>query len=369
LYFGGVVVRIFDFGAMTSGNVDVSFFHRMFFFNDCGLNMSAYCVAVVGATGLVGRMMLRVLEERDFPIRELRVLASERSAGTSVRFHDREYIVAPVTAEAFDGVDVALFSAGGAASKEWAPVAVAHGAVVIDNSSAWRMDEDVPLVVPEVNPHAIPDTKPRIIANPNCSTIQLVVALRPLQDRYGLKRVFVSTYQAVSGAGQKGIDQFDGELVGGSPIEMVFPHRIVGNAIPQIAGFLDNGYTAEEMKMVNETRKILDLPTLPVSVSCVRIPVPNAHSEAVHVELERDFELDALRAALATAPGIVLLDEPANNLYPLALDVSGRDEVFVGRLRRDMASPHGVAMWIVADNVRKGAATNAVQIAELWVGM
>jgi aspartate-semialdehyde dehydrogenase len=330
--------------------------------------MSTYCVAVLGATGLVGRMMLRVLEERNFPVRELRVLASERSAGTTVRFRDREHVVAPVSADAFDGVDIALFSAGGAASREWAPVAAGHGAVVIDNSSAWRMDEDVPLVVPEVNPHAIPDAKPRIIANPNCSTIQMVVALRPLQERYGLKRVFVSTYQAVSGAGQKGLDQFHAENGGMEPESPAFPHRIVGNAIPQIAAFLENGCTVEEAKMVNETRKILDMPSLPVSVTCVRVPVANAHSEAVHVDLERDFVLDELRGTLAAAPGIVLLDEPTNHLYPLALTASGRNEVFVGRVRRDEASPNGIAMWIVSDNVRKGAATNAVQIAELWAG-
>ncbi|MCZ7555045.1 MAG: aspartate-semialdehyde dehydrogenase [Bacteroidia bacterium] len=331
--------------------------------------MSTYGVAVLGATGLVGRMMLRVLEERNFPVRELRVLASERSAGSTVRFRDSECVVAPVTPDAFDGVDIALFSAGGTASKEWAPVAVQHGAVVIDNSSAWRMDPDVPLVVPEVNPHAIPDLQPRIIANPNCSTIQMVVALRPLQAQYGVKRVFVSTYQAVSGAGQKGLDQFHSERAGLEPESAVFPHRISGNAIPHIAAFLENGFTVEEMKMVHETRKILELPELPVSVTCVRVPVPNAHSEAVHVELERDFVLDEVRNALAGTPGIVLLDEPENHLYPLARTVSGRDEVFVGRLRRDPALPHGLAMWIVSDNVRKGAATNAVQIAELWSNM
>lgn len=337
----------------------------MILFNGSGLDMRSYSVAVLGATGLVGRMMLRVLEERNFPVSELRVLASERSAGSAVRFRHHDYVVAPVTAEAFDGVDIALFSAGGAASKEWAPVAVRRGAVVIDNSSAWRMDSDVPLVVPEVNPHAIPDMKPRIIANPNCSTIQMVVALKPLQEHYGVQRVFVATYQAVSGAGQKGIDQFVAESSGMEAATAVFPHRITGNAIPQIAAFQENGYTVEEMKMVDETRKILGLPALPVSVTCVRVPIPNAHSEAVHVELARDFVLDDVRQALATMPGLVLLDEPAQHLYPLALSASGRDEVFVGRLRRDPALPHGLAMWIVSDNVRKGAATNAVQIAEL----
>ncbi len=334
-----------------------------------GLIMNAYCVAVVGATGLVGRMMLRVLEERGFPAKELRALASARSAGSVVEFRGEGHTVQEISAEAFDGVDIALFSAGGAASKEWAPVAVARGAVVIDNSSAWRMHEDVPLVVPEVNPQAIPDATPRIIANPNCSTIQMVVALKPLLDLYGLKRIFVSTYQAVSGAGQKGLDQYNSEAAGETVDAPAFPHAIVGNVIPQIAAFLDNGFTVEEMKMVNETRKILGQPGLPVSVTCVRVPVPNAHSEAVHVELGSDFDLDDVRVLLAASPGIVLMDDTANNIYPLAGSAVGRDEVYVGRLRRDPALHNGLAMWVVSDNVRKGAATNAVQIAELWAGM
>ncbi len=328
--------------------------------------MVGYSVAVVGATGLVGRMMLRVLEERGFPVGELRAVASSRSAGSTVEFRRDTYSVEEITPETFDGVDIALFSAGGAASREWSPVAVRHGAVVIDNSSAWRMHEGVPLIVPEVNPHALPDTAPRIIANPNCSTIQMVIALCPLRDRYRLRRVFVSTYQAVSGAGQKGLDQFEDESCGRIPSSPIFPHPIIGNAIPQIAAFLENGFTVEEMKMVNESRKILELPQLLISVTCVRVPVANAHSEAIHVEMLSDFELGDVRTLLASSPGIVVEDDPSVNLYPLAVTAVGRDEVFVGRLRRDPALEHGLAMWVVSDNVRKGAATNAVQIAELW---
>ncbi|HOJ05351.1 MAG TPA: aspartate-semialdehyde dehydrogenase [Bacteroidota bacterium] len=328
--------------------------------------MTGYTVAVVGATGLVGGMMLRVLEERSFPVHRLVAVASDRSAGRSVRFAGEEYPVLPVSASVFDGVDVALFSAGGDASRQWSPVAVERGAVVIDNSSAWRMTEGVPLVVPEVNAHAVPDSAPRIIANPNCSTIQMVVALRPLRDRYGLRRVFVSTYQAASGAGQRGLDQFDAELRGQAAERPVFAHTLLDNALPHIAPFLDNGSTVEEMKMVHETRKILELPALPVSVTCVRVPVRNAHSEAVHVELNADFTIEELREVLAASEGIVIEDDTSAARYPLAHEVAGRDEVFVGRIRRDTGMERGVALWVVSDNVRKGAATNAVQIAEHW---
>jgi aspartate-semialdehyde dehydrogenase len=311
-------------------------------------------------------MMLRVLEERSFPVQRLLAVASERSEGRRVRFAGEEHPVLPVSASVFDGVDVALFSAGGDASRQWSPVAVEHGAVVIDNSSAWRMHDGVPLVVPEVNPHTIPDSAARIIANPNCSTIQMVVALRPLRDRYGLRRVFVSTYQAASGAGQRGLEQLDAELAGGTAERPAFAHTLLDNALPHIAPFLDNGSTVEEMKMVHETRKILELPSLPVSVTCVRVPVRNAHSEAVHAELNAEFSIDELRAVLAAGEGIVIEDDTSAARYPLAHDVAGRDEVYVGRIRRDTGMERGVAMWVVSDNVRKGAATNAVQIAELW---
>jgi aspartate-semialdehyde dehydrogenase len=328
--------------------------------------MSDYTVAVVGATGLVGQTMLQVLEQRRFPVRELRAVASERSLGVELQSGGQSCPVTTLHDKVFDDVHIALFSAGGAVSREWAPLAVQRGAVVIDNSSAWRMDDAVPLIVPEVNAADLADASPRIIANPNCSTIQLVVALRPLRDRWGLKRIFVSTYQAVSGAGQKGLDQYDAELRDEENGEAAFPHRITDNVLPQIGSFLDSGYSVEERKMVDESRKIFGLPDLPVAVTCVRVPVRNAHSEAVHVELEQDYDLAELRGVLAASPGVVLLDDAQGNVYPQAYDASGSDSVFVGRLRRDEALVNGLAMWIVSDNVRKGAATNAVQIAELW---
>ena len=325
-----------------------------------------YTVAVVGATGLVGRKMVELLEQRSFPVRSLRLLSSARGAGSQIAYRGRLIEVQEVSEAAFTGVDIALFSAGGTASREWAPVAVEQGAVVVDNSSAWRMIDGVPLIVPEVNPAALPDTAPRIIANPNCSTIQLVVALRPLQQQYGLKRVSVATYQAVSGAGKKGVVQLEGERAGTVDHARIFPHRIDGNALPQIADFAEDGFTLEEHKMMHETRKIPDLPQLPVAATCVRIPVRDSHSEAVQVELQRAGDIASIRELLATAPGIVLQDEPGSSRYPLAADVSGSDEVYVGRLRVDPSVENGIMMWIVADNVRKGAATNAVQIAELW---
>ncbi|MCB2203953.1 aspartate-semialdehyde dehydrogenase [bacterium] len=328
--------------------------------------MIDYVIAVVGATGLVGRTMLQVLEEHSFPVRELRPLASERSAGSVIQFRGRDIPVHPVSADAFDGVDIALFSAGGAASREWAPVAVERGAVVIDNSSAWRMHADVPLIVPEVNPSALPDTRARIIANPNCSTIQMVVALKPLHDAYTLQRVIVSTYQAVSGAGSKGLRQLEQERLGNSSVENTFPHAIDGNALPQIAAFADDGFTLEEHKMIDETRKILALPQLAVSPTCVRVPVADSHSEAVSAEFARDFSIDEVRSLLGAFPGVIVQDDPDAAEYPLAAAARGRDEVFVGRLRRDPGVDRGLMMWVVSDNLRKGAATNAVQIAELW---
>jgi aspartate-semialdehyde dehydrogenase len=324
-------------------------------------------VAVVGATGAVGRTMLRVLEERDFPVRRLLPVASVLSAGALLRFRGAEVEVLPLAPRVFDGCDIALFSAGGALSAEWAPVAAERGALVIDNSSHWRMHDDVPLVVPEVNAERVADAVRGIIANPNCSTIQLVVALKPLYDAYGLRRVVVDTYQAVSGAGQRGIDQLTAELSGSTPVAPVFAHAILPNALPHIAAFRDDGFTTEERKLIDESRKILGLPDLRVAPTCVRVPVPNCHSEAVHVEFERAFDLAEARALLAAAPGIVVMDDPAAAVYPLASIADGRDDVFVGRLRRDNTVDSGLSLWIVADNLRKGAATNAVQIAETWL--
>lgn len=325
-----------------------------------------YTVAVVGATGLVGRTMLQVLEERGFPVGRIVPVATERSAGKTVTFAGRGYEVQAIGDNVFDGVDIALFSAGGATAKHWAPIAVAHGAVVIDNSSAFRMQEDVPLIVPEVNASALPDASPRIIANPNCSTIQMVVALQPLHARYGLRRVVVCTYQSASGAGQKGVDQLETELKGENSSVRAFAHPIVGNALPHIAAFEADGFTTEEHKMIDETRKILGEPLLAVSPTCVRVPVPYSHSEAVHVELKSAFDLDELRSALENMAGVIVIDDPEATAYPLATIATGRDEVFVGRLRRDPTVEHGVIMWVVSDNLRKGAATNAVQIAEHW---
>lgn len=328
--------------------------------------MKTYSVAVVGASGLVGRKMLQVLEERAFPVGNLRLLTSARSAGTALMFNGKTYQTEEVSENGFQGVDIALFSAGGDASRRWAPVAVNAGAVVIDNSSAFRMTDGVPLIVPEVNPGDIDDARPRIIANPNCSTIQMVVALKPLHDRYGLRRIVVSTYQSVSGAGKRGVDQLQAELAGEEAPDPAFPHPIAQNAIPHIAAFNESGFTVEEEKMINETRKILGDPQLRVSPTCVRIPVRASHSEAVHVELNAPFELDDARTLLDSFPGITIIDDPSRLLYPLASEAAEKDDVFVGRLRRDPSVEHGLIMWIVSDSLRKGAATNAVQIAELW---
>ncbi|MBE0643638.1 MAG: aspartate-semialdehyde dehydrogenase [Bacteroidetes bacterium] len=328
--------------------------------------MKGYHVAVVGATGLVGRTMLAVLEERNFPVATLRPIASGRSAGTSVPFRGALHPVIEISDEAFAGVDIALFSAGGDTAKRWAPSATARGAVVIDNSSAFRMDGDVPLIVPEVNAAALIDTAPRIIANPNCSTIQMVVALEPLRARYGIHRIVVCTYQAVSGAGKKGVDQLQTELEGRNASVRAFAHPIAGNALPHIASFERDGFTTEERKMIDETRKIFGDQGIMVSPTCVRIPVVTSHSEAVHVELENPFALEDIRSILENAPGVIVIDDPEATAYPLASTATGRDEVFVGRLRRDPSIDNGLIMWVVSDNLRKGAATNAVQIAELW---
>lgn len=327
--------------------------------------MKQYRVAVVGATGMVGRKFLQVLEERKLPVSEYFLFASKRSAGTQVTFMGKPYTVRELTDTAFEDlhVDIALFSAGAGTSKHFAPIVVASGAVVIDNSSCWRMDPDVPLVVPEVNPDAIPGYRKKgIIANPNCSTIQAMVPLKPLHDAYGLKRVIYSTYQAVSGAGQQGYLDLQNGLKGEAPQK--FPHPIAGNCLPHIDVFLDNGYTKEEQKMIDETRKILSLPELAVTATTVRVPVFHGHSESINVEFERPFDLAELRALLEKAPGLVVMDDVANNVYPMAITAEDTDPVYVGRIRRDFSIENGINFWCVADNIRKGAATNAVQIAE-----
>lgn len=327
--------------------------------------MKQYRVAVVGATGMVGRKFLQVLEERKLPVSEYFLFASKRSAGTQVTFMGKPYTVRELTDTAFEDlhVDIALFSAGAGTSKHFAPIVAASGAVVIDNSSCWRMDPDVPLVVPEVNPDAIPGYRKKgIIANPNCSTIQAMVPLKPLHDAYGLKRVIYSTYQAVSGAGQQGYLDLQNGLKGEAPQK--FPHPIAGNCLPHIDVFLDNGYTKEEQKMIDETRKILSLPELAVTATTVRVPVFHGHSESINVEFERPFDLAKLRALLEKAPGLVVMDDVANNVYPMAITAEDTDPVYVGRIRRDFSIENGINFWCVADNIRKGAATNAVQIAE-----
>ncbi len=327
--------------------------------------MKQYKIAVVGATGMVGRKFLQVLEERKLPVSEYYLFASARTAGTKLPFMGKEYEIRELTETAFDGlgVDIALFSAGGSTSEKFAPIVAASGAVVIDNSSQWRMDPDVPLVVPEVNPEAISGYKKKgIIANPNCSTIQAMVPLKPLSDRYGLKRVIYSTYQAVSGAGMGGFNDLKNGLKGEPPHK--FPHPIADNCLPHIDVFLENGYTKEEEKMINETRKILGLPDLRVTATTVRVPVFYGHSESINVELNSPYELEDVRKLWENTPGLIVRDDPKNNVYPLALTAADTDPVYVGRLRRDFSADNALNFWCVADNIRKGAATNAVQIAE-----
>ena len=328
--------------------------------------MKKYNIAIVGATGMVGRKFLQVLEERKLPVENYYLFASKRSAGKKVAFFGRDYVVEELTETCFDGkdIDIALFSAGGDTSLKFAPVAAKAGAVVIDNSSAWRMDETVPLVVPEVNPEDI-DWNKGIIANPNCSTIQAMVALKPLHDLYKIKRVIYSTYQAVSGAGLGGYQDLENGIKGEAPKK--FPHPIFGNCLPHIDLFLDNGYTKEEMKMVNETHKILHDPSIKVTATTVRVPVYYGHSESINLEFEKPYDLAELKAALAKAPGIVVQDDPQNNVYPMAITAADTDPVYVGRIRRDDTVESGLNIWVVADNIRKGAATNAVQIAEEWI--
>jgi len=325
-------------------------------------------VAVVGATGLVGTKMLQVLAERNFPVTELIPVASEKSVGKEIIFKGKPYKVVSMTDAIAAKPAVALFSAGGSTSLEWAPRFAEAGITVIDNSSAWRMDPAKPLVVPEINADVL-TASDKIIANPNCSTIQMVVALNPLHHKYGIKRIVVSTYQSVTGTGVKAVDQLQGERVKAvkgedSSYPMAYKYPIDLNVIPQIDVFLDNGYTKEEMKMVNETKKIMRDDSLRVTATTVRIPVMGGHSESVNVEFASDFDLQQVRDLLAQAPGVVLTDDPAAQQYPMPMDAHEKDEVFVGRLRRDESQPNTLNLWVVSDNLRKGAATNAVQIAE-----
>ncbi len=340
--------------------------------------MKKYNVAIVGATGMVGQSLVQVLKERNFPVGGLKLLASARSVNLTVEVQGQSYRVEEAVPEAFEGVDVAFFSAGESVSRELAPEAARRGTVVIDNSNAFRMDEGMPLVVPEVNAHDLAGHK-GIIANPNCSTIQLVVALQPLQEAAGLKRVVVASYQSVSGAGKEAVDELKAQsaaiLAGRDdfPRERIphagakVQHQIGFNMVPQIDVFVEDGYCKEEMKIIRETRKIMGLPDLRITATTVRVPSLNGHSEAVNVELERPLSATSARELLARSPGIVVMDDPDNLVYPMPVYVSGRDEVFVGRIRPDHSVPYGINMWVVADNIRKGAATNSIQIAEALI--
>ena len=329
----------------------------------------SYRVAIVGATGAVGKEMLKVLDERNFPIKELTLLASARSAGKKVTFRGQELTVQELVEDSFAGIEIALFSAGGSISKKFAPIAAAASAIVVDNTSAFRMDPSVPLVVPEVNPEQI--TQQGIIANPNCSTIQMVVALHPILKVAGIKRVVVSTYQAVAGAGQRAIEEFGQQIKSfaeGKPIAKpeIFPHQILFECLPQIGSFLENGNTVEEEKMIHETRKIFELPKLAVTATTVRVPVMVGHSESVNVETMLPLSADDARRLLADTAGIEVVDQPDQGLYPLANNCVGKNPVYVGRIREDHSVENGLNLWVVADNLRKGAALNAVQIAEIW---
>ena len=329
-----------------------------------------YNVAVAGATGAVGNQMISCLEERKFPIKSIKLLASSRSVGHKIDYRGDSIDVEELKESSFKGMDIALFSAGGGVSEKFAPFAAKDGCVVIDNSSTWRMDPDVPLVVPEVNPHAVGQyTKKGIIANPNCSTIQMVVPLHPLHKKYGIKRIVVSTYQAVSGTGKKAIDELDSQtraILNFKNYEnKVYPHTIAFNCLPQIDLFLENGYTKEEMKMVYETRKIFEDDTIRVTVTSVRVPVFYGHSESINIETKENISAKEVKSLLKKTPGVKVVDDPKNNVYPLAIDAAGQDLTLVGRIRDDESIINGINMWVVADNIRKGAATNAVQIAEI----
>jgi aspartate-semialdehyde dehydrogenase len=329
-----------------------------------------YVVAVIGATGAVGREMLEILEERAFPVSEIVPLASERSEGERTEFRGKNVIVRRLTRDSFQDVDIALFSAGAERSLEFVPSAAKAGAVVIDNSSAFRMDPNVPLVVPEVNAHAL-DKHAGIIANPNCAAIALVLALKPIHDKVKIKRIVVTTFQSVSGTGKEGMDELAQQtvaLLSFKDVETkVYPHQIAFNCIPHIDAFLENGYTKEEMKMANETRKIMEDDAMRVTATTVRVPVFRCHSESVNIETEQKVSANEVRAILAEAPGIMVYDDPHKNIYPLAIDLVGKDEVYVGRVREDESIPNGINLWLVSDNLRKGAALNAVQIAELLI--
>ena len=327
-----------------------------------------YVVAVVGATGAVGTEMIATLEQRQFPVGKLRLFASEKSEGRSLEFKGKKISVETINENSFKGIDIALFSAGAERSKKWAPVAARSGCVVIDNSSQWRMDPEVPLVVPEVNPHDL-DWHKGIIANPNCSTIQMVVTLKPIHDAAKIRRVVVTTFQAVSGTGKKAMDELmqqTADLLNFKNIKCnVYPHQIAFNVLPQIDKFLDNGYTKEEMKMVNETRKIIGDNSIRVTATTVRVPVFRGHSEALNIETKKKLTANQVRELLARAPGVIVFDAPEKSIYPLPIHCDGKDEVFVGRIREDESIENGINMWIVSDNLRKGAALNAVQIAEV----
>ena len=333
--------------------------------------MKEYKLALVGATGVVGREARKVLEEMKLPISEYIFMASSRSAGSTIEFMGKEYVVQELNEHSFDEhIDFAVFSAGGGTSKQFSPIAAAHGCVVVDNSSAFRMEEDVPLVVPEVNAKESFNNK-GIIANPNCSTIQAVVPLKALDDKYKIKRVVYSTYQAVSGAGKAGIEDLENGIdnyVTHEKYELKkFPHEIFNNCLPDIDICLENGYTKEEEKMVNETRKILGKPNLPVTATCVRVPVFNSHSESINVEFENEFDLDELKDVLKKAPNVIVQDNLEEHVYPLAEEATGTNEVYVGRIRRDFSVKNGINFWCVADNIRKGAATNALQIVKYMI--
>jgi aspartate-semialdehyde dehydrogenase len=329
-----------------------------------------YVVAVAGATGAVGREMLEILEERNFPVSEIVPLASERSEGERVEFKGKNVVVRRLSKDSFKDVDIALFSAGAERSMEFAPEAVKSGAVVIDNSSAFRMDPKVPLIVPEINAHAI-EKHHGIIANPNCSTIALVLVLKPIHDKVKISRVVVTTFQSVSGTGKEGMDELAQQtvaLLNFKDVETrVYPHQIAFNCLPHIGGFLENGYTKEEMKMVNETRKIMEDDAIRLTATTVRVPVFRGHSESVNIETAKKISANEVRAILAEAPGVIVYDDPKKNIYPLAIDVVGKDETYVGRIREDESIPNGINLWLVSDNLRKGAALNAVQIAELLI--
>ena len=334
--------------------------------------MRTFNVAVVGATGAVGNEMIRILEERNFPVGKLKLLASERSIGKSFEYKGQSIPVEVLNENSFAGIQIGLFSAGGSISEKYAPIAAQAGCVVVDNTSAFRMVPDIPLVVPEVNPEAIAQYKNKgIIANPNCSTIQMVVALKPIHDAVRIRRIVVSTYQAVSGTGKKAIDELEAQtsalLNGREAVVKVYPHQIAFNCLPQIDVFIDNGYTKEEMKMINETKKIMNDPSIAVTATTVRVPVFYSHSESVNIETEKKITPAEVRDLLSRAPGIKIVDDPSQKLYPLAIHAVGKDDTYVGRIREDESIANGINMWVVSDNLRKGAALNAVQIAEILI--